>query len=243
MLDYGLHNMDCMDGMAGYPDGYFDLAICDPPYGQNIHKMNFTKSGAIKVGKKCVAKRHDFRNKADWDNNRPDAAYFTELFRVSKQQIIWGGNYFADMLPPSKGFIVWDKRVLPNMTNDYADCEMAWCSIGVARMFRYLYNGMLQGDMKNREERVHPTQKPVVLYTWLLDRYARQGNIILDTHVGSASSLIACEMRGYQYVGFEIDPNYYRMAQNRIAEYRRRDVVYNDSMQVQQALQERFDIG
>lgn len=133
-----------------------------------------------------------------------------------------GGNYFSDILPPSKSFIIWDKRTSDEMRNDFADCEYAWMSkeLGVARVFRFLWNGMLQGDMKHKEERFHPTQKPVALYKWILHNYASQGDKILDTHVGSASSLIACEDMGFKYVGFEIDTEYYEKASKRIEDFR-----------------------
>ena len=122
------------------------------------------------------------------------------------------------MLTPSKGFIVWDKRCNDNMRNDFSDCEYAWISeeLGVARVFRYVWNGMIQGDMKNKEQRFHPTKKPVALYKWILTNYAKKGDRILDTHVGSASSLIACRETGHKYVGFEIDPDYYAQAKTRL---------------------------
>lgn len=216
------YNMDCMEGMKDYPDNFFDLAIVDPPYGIGIQSMPFTKTGKRKSSRYAAAKSRDYRRTEEWDI-KPKPEYFKELFRVSKKQIIWGGNYFTDILPPSKTFIVWDKRCQDTMTNDFADCEQAWCSngMGVARMFRYLWNGMLQGDMKNKEERFHPTQKPVALYKWILRNYAKEGDIILDTHVGSASSLIACEEMNFDYVGFEIDKEYYDLSQKRIAEFNR----------------------
>lgn len=216
------YNMDCMEGMKDYPDNFFDLAIVDPPYGIGIQSMQFTKTGKRKSSRYAAAKSRDYRRTEEWDI-KPKPEYFKELFRVSKKQIIWGGNYFTDILPPSKTFIVWDKRCQDTMTNDFADCEQAWCSnnMGVARMFRYLWNGMLQGDMKNKEERFHPTQKPVALYKWILSNYAKEGDIILDTRVGSASSLIACEEMNFDYVGFEIDKEYYDLSQKRIAEFNR----------------------
>lgn len=135
-----------------------------------------------------------------------------------KNRSYGGGNYFIDYLPPSKSFICWDKRCDDAIINNFADCEFAWCSenLGVARMFRYLWAGMLQGNMKNKEERFHPTQKPIALYKWILNTYAHEGDKILDTHVGSASSLIACEDMGYKYVGFEIDQEYYAKGVERI---------------------------
>lgn len=207
VLDFGYYNMDCMDGMKQFPDKYFELAIVDPPYGIGVGSMQYTQ-GVERVGK-AKASRRDYRH-SEWDV-RPEPEYFSELFRVSKKQIIWGGNYFSDLLEPSKSFIVWDKRCMDSMSNDFADCEYAWCSkgCGVARIFRYLWNGMLQGNMKNKEERFHPTQKPIALYKWILTNYANAGDKILDTHVGSASSLIACEDMRFKYVGFEIDKEYY----------------------------------
>ena len=129
-----------------------------------------------------------------------------------------GGNYFTDYLPPFKGFIVWDKRCDEKMSNDYADCELAYLSdgMGVARVFRFLWNGMLQGDMKNKEGRFHPTQKPVQLYTWIISNYAKPGDKLLDTHAGSGSSLVAAHRMGYDMIGFEIDEEYYKMAKERL---------------------------
>ena len=219
MIEAGFYNMDCMDGMKEFPDKYFDLAIVDPPYGIGVQTMQFTKTGRRKASRKSKAKSRDYRRTDEWDI-KPTKEYFEELFRVSKKQIIWGGNYFTDMLYPSKSFIVWDKRCHDEMRNDFADCEFAWCSsgLGVARVFRYLWNGMLQGDMKHKEDRFHPTQKPVQLYTWILANYANRGDRILDTHAGSASSLVACEKMGFEYVGFEIDETYFKLAQERINE-------------------------
>lgn len=218
MLDYGFYNMDCMEGMKEFPNKYFDLAIVDPPYGIGVMSMNYTKSGAIRTHGYAVAKRRDYRKQSEWDK-RPDQKYFDELMRVSKKQIVWGGNYFTDMLKPSKSFIVWDKRCSDNMKNDFADCEYAWMSegLGVARIFRYVWNGMLQGNMKRKENRFHPTQKPVALYKWILHNYANEGDIILDTHVGSASSLVACHETGHKYVGFELDEEYYKLAKQRLS--------------------------
>ena len=220
MSDY--FNADCMEGMKQYPDKYFDLAIVDPPYGIGCMSMNYTKSGVVRTHGYAAADRRDYRKQSQWDV-KPTKEYFDELFRVSKRQIVWGGNYFSDFLPTSKSFVVWDKRVQNEMTNDFADCEYAWCSsgCGVARMFRFVWNGMLQGNMKEKEERFHPTQKPVALYEWLLTNYAKQGDKILDTHVGSASSLIACENMGFEYVGFEIDKEYYDLGVERLEKNRR----------------------
>lgn len=210
------YNMDCMEGMKQYPDKYFDLAVVDPPYGIGVMSMNYTKSGAIRTHGYAAAKRMDYRKQGEWDV-KPSREYFDELFRVSSKQIIWGGNYFSDVLPPSKGFICWDKRVNDQMTNDFSDCEYAWISggLGVARMFRYCWNGMIQGDMKNKEERFHPTQKPKALYDWIFKLYANPGMKILDTHLGSGSSRIAAYDAGLDFVGYEIDKFYFDKQEER----------------------------
>lgn len=226
MLDSGFYNMDCMDEMVKYPDGFFDLAVVDPPYGIGIGTMNYTKSGAVRTHGHSAAKRRDYRMKGEWDV-KPSQQYFDELMRVSKNQIVWGGNYFSDMLPPSKSFICWDKRCSDAMRNDFADCEYAWCSQGVARMFRFVWNGMIQGNMREKEDRFHPTQKPAALYIWILQNYARSGDKILDTHVGSASSLIACHRLGFQYWGFEIDGEYYRQAFERLEREKQKLTIFD----------------
>ena len=206
-------NMDCLEAMRQMPDKAFDLAVVDPPYGIGLFSMTFTKGGGRKFGYAAAPKR-DYRKMQEWDNVPPQE-YFNELFRVSKKQIIWGGNYFQ--LPPSKGFLVWDKRVNDQMSNDFADCEFAWMSegLGVARVFRFCWNGMIQGDMKNKEERFHPTQKPVALYKWILSRYAKDGDRILDTHLGSGSSRIAAYDLGLDFVGYEIDKEYFDKQEER----------------------------
>jgi site-specific DNA-methyltransferase (adenine-specific) len=192
MLDLNrLYLMDCMDGMAQFPDKYFELAIVDPPYGIGINS-----SGRL---------GHYGGRGKDWDNQPPDKAYFTELFRVSQNQIIWGGNYFA--MPETRCFLIWDKRQPPGVS--FASCEYAWTSFDQSAKTFYMRP---QGD----PNRIHPTQKPIALYKWLLRNYAKPGDKILDTHVGSASSLIACHQMGFDFVGFEIDPDYYQAATKRL---------------------------
>lgn len=215
--------MDCMDAMRAMPDNAYDLAIVDPPYGIGCMSMNYTRSGAVRVlsrNSKAAATRRDYRKNADWDV-KPGPEYFRELFRVSRNQIIWGGNYFSDMLPPSKSFLVWDKRVQDSMRNDFADCEYAWMSdgMGVARIYRYLWNGMLQGDMKRKQDRIHPTEKPIALYKWILQNYARPGYKILDTHLGSGASRIAAWEMGYDFTGYEIDKDYFDAQEKRFRAY------------------------
>lgn len=209
MLDFGFYNMDCMEGMREFPDKYFDLAIVDPVYG------DVTKGGYMTgQGGEHAAKRKTY-HLGLWDQPKTGPDYFQELQRVSKNQIVWGGNYFCINLPVSQGWIVWDKKHPEGIK--FADCELAWTSFDIAtRIFRYLWNGMIQENMKNKEFKIHPTQKPVALYEWILSNYAKEGDVILDTHVGSASSLIACHNTHHDYVGFELDKNYYELAKRRL---------------------------
>lgn len=197
MLDFGFYNLDCMDGMKKFPDRYFDLAIVDPPYGLNDAGMQ--TGGESGLMENRAFQRSLIKN---WDV-APQRIYFDELMRVSKNQIIWGGNYFE--LPPCRCFIVWDKK---QPFETFSRCEYAWTSFKKpAKIFEFdnRYGG-----------KIHPTQKPVELYEWLLSRYAEDGDIILDTHVGSASSLIACRNTNHKYVGFELDEHYYKLAKKRL---------------------------
>lgn len=185
--------MDCMEGMKQFPDKYFELAIVDPPYGINVNQMN--------MGGRSTVKPTDKK----WDNKIPDKEYFDELFRVSKEQIIWGGNYFP--LRPSRCFVIWDKGEMM-YGRSFAECEYAWVSIDKSARIYKLNPTQL--------DRIHPTQKPIKLYKWLLKHYANEGDKILDTHVGSASSLIACHQMNFEYIGFELDKEYFEKASKRI---------------------------
>ena len=203
-----VYNMDCMEGMKQYPDKYFDLAIVDPVYGDVTRGGYFCNRATGKVKPKGY-------HTALWQQEKTNKEYFGELFRVSKNQIIWGGNYFANSLPESQCWIVWDKRHPEGVK--YADGELAWTSFNSAlRIFRFLWNGMIQENMGgDKEKRIHPTQKPVAMYEWILRNYAKEGDKILDTHVGSGSSRIACEKLGFDFVGYEIDPEYWRLEEER----------------------------
>ena len=184
-------NEDNMALMARYPDNYFDLAIVDPEYG-------------IGISNNPIRQKH---KKKSWDNTIPKEEYFKELFRVSKNQIIWGGNYFIDYLNNTQCFIIWDKKQPENFS--LAMCEFAWCSIqSPAKIFRY--------SVLNEKNKIHPTQKPVALYKWLLDKYAKEGDKILDTHGGSCSLAIACHDYGYELTCCELDVDYYNKAIERI---------------------------
>ena len=200
-----LYLMDCMQGMSTFPDKYFDIAVVDPPYGIG------NDGGKIGGDNGTPATNY---TKYEWDNEPPPVAYFTELTRVSKNQIIFGANHFIDRIgKPSPCWIVWDKQ----NTGKFADCELAYTSYKTAvRMFSYRWNGFLQGNMKNKEARFHPTQKPTALYAWIYQNYAKQGDKVLDTHAGSASSLVAAYDLGLDYIGFEINEEYYTAATERI---------------------------
>lgn len=203
------YNVDCMEYMRSLPDKAFDLAVVDPPYGigEGDGKNHFSRG--------VLAQANEYK-KFD-DKMPPPKEYFLELARVSKNQIIWGANHFADVLlvPRSSCWLVWDKE---NGENDFADCELAWTSFSSAvRIFRYRWQGMLQGNMKNKEARIHPTQKPVALYEWIYARYAKPGDRILDTHLGSGSSRIAAYDAGLDFVGCEIDPDYFKAQEERFA--------------------------
>jgi site-specific DNA-methyltransferase (adenine-specific) len=194
-------NEDNMELMARYPDNYFDLAIVDPPYG-NIDAIGLNDNK--KKGKQAT-KRKEYHL---FENIAPENKYYLELERVSKNQIIWGGNF----LGLCGGVIVWNKN-----GTAFGQGEIAICSTHKSvQIFEFTWNGMLQGDMKNKEIRIHPTQKPVALYKWLLDKYAKEGDKILDTHLGSGSIAIACHDYGFELTACELDQEYYDKAIKRI---------------------------
>lgn len=196
-------NEDNMELMKRYPDKYFDLAIVDPPYGANdAFESKMTDS------KKQASKRTKYK---EFENIIPSENYFKELKRVSKNQIVWGGNYFG----LSGGVVVWNKN-----GTAFGDGEIAICSTHKSvRIFEFTWNGMLQGDMKNKEVRIHPTQKPVKLYEWLLMNYAKEGDKILDTHLGSGSIAIACHNLGFDLTACELDTEYYNNALKRLQQH------------------------
>lgn len=205
-------NEDCMTGMARYPDKYFDLAIVDPPYGVG-DKFKGGKTGKMNFNQ-IVNKGWDFA---------PNKNYFDGLKRISKNQIIWGGNYFN--LPPTRCFITWDKIISEDFTLSMA--EFAWTSFDrLAKIFRM--------SVPKDGDRIHPTQKPVALYRWLLTNYAKPGDLILDTHVGSASSLIACYDLGFDAVGFELDEDYYKASSKRLKDFMAQERIDIPSVTVEQ---------
>jgi len=194
-------NIDCMIGMKEYEDKHFDLAIVDPPYG--LPKDSTRGRGKLK---NRIINRDSIQA---WDV-APDEKYFNELFRVSKEQIIWGGNYFK--LEPTRCWLIWDKE---QPWENFSAFEMAWTSFdSPSAIYR---QRTVETDPDGK---IHPTQKTIKLYKWLLTKYAKPNDKILDTHVGSASSLIACEDLGFEYVGFELDKDYYDSAQKRLEQFR-----------------------
>ena len=202
-----VYNMDCIAGMKEYPDNYFDLAIVDVPYG-------IGEDGSKNHTRSVIAKSKNYKAFYGNDLQPPNLDYWEELFRVSKNQIVWGANHFISKLPyDSPCWIVWNKD---NGATDFADCELAWTSFKTAvRKFDFKWQGMLQQDMKNKEQRIHPTQKPIKLYEWILMNYAKEGDKILDTHLGSGSSRIAAYRNGFDFVGFELDKDYYEAQEKR----------------------------
>lgn len=197
-----------MNVIQKLPDKCFDLAIVDPPYG-------IGEDGSKNDTRSKIAISQSYHPFAGNDSTPPSTEYFYHLFRVTKHQIIWGANHFIEHIGKNSScWIVWDKE---NGNNDFADCELAWTSFKTTvRKFKYRWHGMLQENMKNKEIRIHPTQKPVALYKWLLANYAKSGDKILDTHLGSGSICIACDEMEFEMTGIELDKYYYEAAKKRI---------------------------
>lgn len=203
---FSLYNQDCMEGMKQFPDKYFDLAIVDPPYNIVSQQKRGTGSRIDPTGK---------MNK--WNAKKPSVEYFDELFRVSTIQIIWGANNFN--LPPTEYFIIWDKY---QTVDNFASAEYAWTNFKMpAKVFRY----GIHKEIATRKK-IHPTQKPVKLYEWLLKNYAKEGDKILDTHLGSGSSVIACYNLDFHVTGFELDEYYFKLMKNRIKQHLKQQRIF-----------------
>ena len=205
-----LYNKDCMLALKEFKDNQFNLAIVDPPYG--IGESKKKRENRSDRWKNPTKKIH---NTKEWDNKTPPIEYFEELKRVSKNQIIWGGNYFIDKIKkPSMGWVFWDKK---NGNSDFSDGELAYTSFNKGlRKFQWLWNGF---QKQKPETRIHPTQKPIALYEFLLMNYAKEGDKILDTHLGSGSIAIACHNLGYDLEGFELDTEYFEAAKKRLKQH------------------------
>lgn len=230
---FSLYNMDCMEGMKAYSDKYFELAIVDPNYGRKEHG-GVNRSGLVlqRNGSRQYVEGNKYQKKA-WDNHPADMSYFQELMRVSQHQIIWGCNYYSENFGP--GRIIWDKV---NDGTDQSDAEIAYNSLtDRVDMFRFMWRGMMQGasitngtvqqgNKTLNEKRIHPTQKPVKLYEWLLKNYAKPDDKILDTHLGSGSIAIACYNLDFDFVGYEIDLDYYNAAIKRLEEHKKQQRMF-----------------
>ncbi len=225
MAEQLAYNIDCMEYIKTIPDKYFDLAVVDPVYG------DVTQGGYMQgKGGENKAKRIEY-HLALWNQEKTGKEYFKELFRVSKNQIIWGGNYFTESIgKDSQCWLIWDKCHPEGVS--FADCEMAWTSFNSAtRIFRYLWNGMIQQNMANKEVKIHPTQKPVALYDWIFKNYAKEGDKILDTHLGSGSSRIAAHKANLDFVGCEIDKTYFDKQEERFDRFTAQASLFYDTEQ------------
>ncbi len=212
-----LHNIDCIEYLKTLEDNAFELAIVDPPYGIDADK------NAYKNGINCKKNGFYEYKYSEWDNNIPNSNYFTELFRVSVNQIIWGGNYMTDFLPPSMCWLLWDKG---QRNFSFADGELAWTSFNKALRIFTMSRGTALIDAKKNGGKLHPTQKPVKLYEWLLMNYAKNGDRILDTHLGSGSIAIACHNLGFDLVGCELDTDYYNAACKRLKQHQAQLTIF-----------------
>jgi len=201
-------NIDCMIGMAEYPDKYFDLAVVDPPYGININ---------ISMGRRKGDKKSGYHKFAGNDESIPDERYFIELKRVSKNQIIWGGNYMTNYLQPSSCWLLWDKGFSEEVS--FAQFEMAWTS--------FLTSAKKFDKHPSQQNRIHPTQKPVALYDWIYSKYLPEGGKVIDTHLGSGSNRIAADKAGnIDFVGYELDKDYFEAQEKRWAEYKMQQKLF-----------------
>lgn len=213
-----LYNADCMEVMKTFKDKQFSLAIIDPPYG-------IGEDGGKNHSRGKMATSKNYKAYSGNDKEPPSADYFKELFRISKNQIVWGANHYISRLPfDSSCWIVWDKD---NGETDFADCELAYTSFNTAvRKFKWRWQGMLQQNMKNKQERIHPNEKPVQLYKWLLQNYAKEGDKILDTHFGSLSIGIACHDMKFDLTAIELDKDYYEQAKERLINHQRQLTLF-----------------
>lgn len=216
-----IYTGDCLEIMKQWPDKCIDLCVTDPPYGMKMDSAVYDVGGT-QYGNAAAPKRK--YADTQWDN-RPERAVFDEMARVSKNRIIFGGNYFTDYLRVSRCWVTWDKKLLDSMSNDFADCELAWTSFdSPAKMIRFMWSGMPQNNMKEKEERFHPTQKPIPvmrkLIEWFSDNTGLKAPIILDPFCGSGTTLIAAELTNRPWVGIEINPDYVKVAEERITKER-----------------------
>jgi site-specific DNA-methyltransferase (adenine-specific) len=220
-----IQNIDCMVALPSLATDSIDIAIIDPPYGigwgQNSNNW-IRKDGTVKSNSSWKNPKVKSYTQKEWDNQRPTIDFFIEVQRVAKKTIIWGGNYFTDLLPPSGGWLIWDKGVNENLT--FSMGEMAWLNFkNNVDICRFLWSGFRRCEVVDR---IHPTQKPVALYEWCINRYSERGATLLDTHMGSGSSAIAALRSGLDYVGFEIDKEYFDLTSARIKKEQRQTKLF-----------------
>jgi site-specific DNA-methyltransferase (adenine-specific) len=209
---------DCLEVLKQLPDKSIDLILTDPPYGINI-ASNKT------VGGKGVCKNTIFEVN-DWDKQSPDRIYFEEMLRVGRKIIIFGGNYFSDKLPTSGAWLIWDKRCEDKHQNNFADAELCWTNLQTTRIYRFLYKGMIQEDMRHKEEKLHPTQKPVALIEKMVNDNTENNNLVLDCFMGSGTTGCASLKLGRRFVGVELDEGYFRIAERRCKEWENQERLF-----------------
>lgn len=210
-----IHCMDCLDFMREVPDNYYDLILTDPPYGIDVNNQGWHTYDCMFGGGQGVKSERKYDAK-DWDKEIPSKEIFEQILRISKNQIIFGGNYFIEYLHNSNCWLFWDKD---NGGNDFADGELAWTSFKSAvRKYKFRWNGMLQQDMANKEKRQHPTQKPVELFKLILRDYAKENFKIYDPFIGSGTTAVACQSLGIDWCGCELEPDYVSIANKRLSQ-------------------------
>lgn len=212
---------DCLDILKQLPDRCINLVLTDPPYGINASSESFMRSGIKRKGSACVG---GIYKPSEWDKKTPDKEVFDEIIRISKHAIIFGGNYFVENLTNSSCWLVWDKH---NGESSYADCELAWTNFKTAvRKYDYLWNGMLQQNMKEKEIRIHPTQKPVGLFMKILQDYSNENDLVLDCFSGSGTTAVACHNLKRRFICIERDPEYCKASQERLEQAQRQQTLF-----------------
>lgn len=212
---------DCLDILKQLPDKCVDLVLTDPPYGIGYDKKATRYNGTFQGN--GLAKRGTYHF-ADWDSKTPDKEIFDEIIRISKNQIIFGGNYIANMLENTRCWLVWDKKT---GTNNWADCELAWTSFDKpVKKYEYLWNGMLQENMKEKEIRIHPTQKPVGLFMKILQDYSKENDLVLDCFSGSGTTAVACHKLKRRFICIEKDPEYWKASCERLEQAQKQQMLF-----------------
>ena len=234
MSEVTLWQGDCLEYMQGMDAGSVDAVITDPPYGENISAMGFARSGRHGG----VAQRNNYLGMASWDEV-PIKDTVKLLPSLADACVIFGGNFYADVLPPSRCWLVWDKKDGGKYSNDFADIEIAWTNIDApARLFRHVWHGMIQQDMKNKDARFHPAQKPVALMRWIIKNYTRPGDTIFDPFMGSGTTGVAAVQLGRNFIGCELDPGYFAIAEKRIAQAQLQPRLFDDEPRKDKARQD-----